>query len=160
MQWWDANRDPVGDCSNMPDIERVRHREHQHVSAARGRRAGGHISAHRYAVERPRDAPSPSGWPRVPGRPGISSPKVETQIEDVRVGFKFEPPMLRLPTTIPRLPRIGLWVSPTLPERGVRHAVQLSFLGTRAWELVPGTRVTQVLKVLTAYTFGRMLYSY
>ncbi len=30
-----------------------------------------HISAHRYAVERPRDAPSTSGWARVPGRSGI-----------------------------------------------------------------------------------------
>jgi hypothetical protein len=46
-------------------------------------------------------------------------------------------------------------VSPTIPERGMRHAVQLSFLGTHAW-----TSVTQVLKVLTAYTLRMMLYSY
>jgi hypothetical protein len=126
MQWWDANRDPVGDCSNTPDIERVRQREHQHVSAARGRRAGGHISAHRYAVERPRDAPSPSGWPRVPGRPGISSPKVETQIEDVRVGFKFKPPL-------PVCPGLGCGFHQHFRNEGCT-----TLSSCRSWELVPG----------------------
>ena len=47
------------------------------AQAMRGRRAGGHIPAHRYAVERPRDAPSPSGWPRVPRRPRIRGQEVE-----------------------------------------------------------------------------------
>src|SRR5580700_7331247 len=47
---------------------------HKHCAA---RRAGGHISARRYAMARPRDAPSPSRWPRVPGRPRIRSQKVE-----------------------------------------------------------------------------------
>jgi hypothetical protein len=47
------------------------------AQALRRRRAGGHIPAHRYAVERPRDAPSPSGWPLVPGRPRLRAPKIE-----------------------------------------------------------------------------------
>jgi len=47
------------------------------AQAVRRRRAGGHISAHRYAVERSRDAPSPSGWPCVPGRAGSGSQKIE-----------------------------------------------------------------------------------
>jgi hypothetical protein len=31
MQWRDANRDPVGDRRNIPEIERVRHRQHGRV---------------------------------------------------------------------------------------------------------------------------------
>src|SRR5215472_17982898 len=34
------------------------------------------FSAHRLAVKCPRDAPSPSRWPRVPGRPRIRAQKV------------------------------------------------------------------------------------
>jgi hypothetical protein len=43
-------------------------------------------------VERPRDAPSPSGWPRVPGRPGIRAQKIE-------------PPKLRISGLVSSFPR-------------------------------------------------------
>src|SRR6202451_3165560 len=50
------------------------------AQALRRRRAGGHISADRYAVERPRNAPPPSRWARVPGRPGIRTGKVKVEL--------------------------------------------------------------------------------
>ncbi len=72
----DAHEHPQRRATRRLDVGLGRQRRRD-AQALRRRRARNHIPTHRYAVERSRDAPSPSRRPRVPGRPRIRPQKVE-----------------------------------------------------------------------------------